>query len=160
VRLQRRKPLGAKAPFPRVVPPALAAQIDRVPRYKRWVHEINFDFFQMLLKPPLGDLPNEVFVVLGSSDEEPFDLVIGCVRTLFREALPQIPGGSVVNYDHALLFASAVDAVTCAIAVRHTAAAFLTSSLPSLFAIQDVCDKSVCETHRSHERDHLRLRSN
>jgi hypothetical protein len=81
----------------------------------------------MLLKTPLGDLPNEVFVVLGNSDEEPFDLVIRCVGAFFREALPQILGGSVVNYDHALLFASAVDAVTCAIAVRHTAAAFISA---------------------------------
>jgi hypothetical protein len=88
-----KKPLGAKAPFPGFVPPALAAQVDRVPRYKRWIHEIKFDFFQMLSKPPLGDLPNEVFVVLGSSDEEPFDLVIRCVRALFRGALPQILGG-------------------------------------------------------------------
>jgi hypothetical protein len=49
----------------------------------------------MLLKTPLGDLPNEVFVVLDSSGEE--------VRAFFREALPQILGGSVVSHDHALL---------------------------------------------------------
>jgi hypothetical protein len=60
-------------------------------------------FPQMLLKNPLGDLPNEVFVVFGSSDEEPFDLVIRCVRGFFRAALPQILGGSVVSHDHALL---------------------------------------------------------
>ena len=57
----------------------------------------------MLLKAPLGDLPNEVFVVLGSSDEEPFDLVIRCVRAFFREAPPQLLGGSVVSHDHALI---------------------------------------------------------
>ena len=56
--------------------------------------------FQMLLKTPLRDLPNEVFVVLGSSDEEPFDLVIRCVRAFFREALPQLLGGSVVTHHH------------------------------------------------------------
>ena len=59
--------------------------------------------FPTLLKTPLGDLPNEVFVVLGSRDQEPFDLVIRCVGAFFREALPQILGGSVVNYDHVLL---------------------------------------------------------
>ena len=58
------------------------------------------DFFQMLLKNPLRDLPNEVFFVLGSSDEEPFDLVIRCVRAFFREALPQLLGGSVVSHHH------------------------------------------------------------
>jgi hypothetical protein len=36
----------------------------------------------MLLKNPLRDLPNEVFVVLGGSDEEPFDLVIRYVKIL------------------------------------------------------------------------------
>jgi hypothetical protein len=56
--------------------------------------------FRMLLKTPLRDLPNEVFVVLGSSDEEPFDLVIRCVRAFFREALPQLLGGSVVTHHH------------------------------------------------------------
>ena len=54
----------------------------------------------MLLKTPLRDLPNEVFVVLGSSDEEPFDLVIGCVRASFREALQQLLGGRVVSHHH------------------------------------------------------------
>jgi hypothetical protein len=52
----------------------------------------------MLLKTPLRDLPNEVLVVLGSSDEEPFDLVIRCVKAFFREALPQLLGGSVVTH--------------------------------------------------------------
>jgi len=61
------------------------------------------DFFQMLSKTPLHDLPNEVFVVLGSSDEEPFDLVIRRVRAFFREGLPQIHKGSVVSHDHAFL---------------------------------------------------------
>jgi hypothetical protein len=56
--------------------------------------------FQMLLKTPLRDLPNEVFVVLGSSDEEPFNLVIRCVRAFFRQALPQLLGGSVVTHHH------------------------------------------------------------
>jgi hypothetical protein len=56
----------------------------------------------MLLKNPLRDLPNEVFVVLGSSDE-PFDLVIRCVRAFFGEARPQLLGGSVVSHDHVLL---------------------------------------------------------
>ena len=31
-------------------------------------------------------MPNEVFVVLDSSDEEPFELVIRCVRAFFRDA--------------------------------------------------------------------------
>jgi hypothetical protein len=59
--------------------------------------------FADVIENPLGDLPNEVFVVLDSSDEEPFDLVIRCVRAFFREALPQILGGSVVSHDNALL---------------------------------------------------------
>jgi hypothetical protein len=66
--------------------------------------------FQILLKTPLGDLPDEVFVVLGSSDEEPFDFFIRCVRAFFGEALPQIVGGSVVSHDHALLFETAANA--------------------------------------------------
>jgi len=57
----------------------------------------------MLLKNPLRDLPNEVFVVLGSSDEEPFDLVIRCVRAYFRALPPQLLVVSVVSHDHALL---------------------------------------------------------
>jgi hypothetical protein len=55
------------------------------------------------LKNPLRDLPNEVFVVLGSSDEEPFDLVIRCVRAYFRALPPQLLVVSVVSHDHALL---------------------------------------------------------
>src|SRR6516225_4147197 len=61
------------------------------------------DFFRVLLKNPLGDLPNEVLVVLGSSDKEPFDLLVRCARAFFREAPPQLLGVSVVSHDHALL---------------------------------------------------------
>src|SRR6516165_7625517 len=57
----------------------------------------------MLLKNPLRDLPNEVFVVLGSSDEEPFDLVIRYVRAYFRALPPQLLVVSVVSHDRALL---------------------------------------------------------
>jgi hypothetical protein len=54
----------------------------------------------VLLKNPLGDLPNEVFVVLRNSDEEPRDLVIKCVWVFFHEAQPQLLGGSVVSHHH------------------------------------------------------------
>ena len=54
----------------------------------------------LLSKTPLHDSPNAVFVVLGGGDEEPFDLVIRCVRAFFREALPQLLGGSVVSHHY------------------------------------------------------------
>ena len=46
---QRKKPeaLGAKAPFPGFLEPALAASIDRVPSGERWIHEIKFDGYRV-----------------------------------------------------------------------------------------------------------------
>ncbi|MBR0777266.1 non-homologous end-joining DNA ligase [Bradyrhizobium diazoefficiens] len=46
---QRRKPaaVGAKAPFPGFVEPALASSIEKVPSGARWIHEIKFDGYRV-----------------------------------------------------------------------------------------------------------------
>jgi bifunctional non-homologous end joining protein LigD len=49
VAFQRKKPaaVGAKAPFPGFIEPALASSIERVPSGDRWVHEIKFDGYRV-----------------------------------------------------------------------------------------------------------------
>ncbi|RZN14777.1 non-homologous end-joining DNA ligase [Bradyrhizobium sp. Leo121] len=46
---QRKKPaaLGAKAPYPAFIDPALATEIERVPTDARWIHEIKFDGYRV-----------------------------------------------------------------------------------------------------------------
>ena len=46
---QRKKPaaIGAKAPFPGFVEPALASSIEKAPNGDRWVHEIKFDGYRV-----------------------------------------------------------------------------------------------------------------
>lgn len=46
---QRRKPaaIGAKAPFPGFIEPALASSIEKVPSGERWIHEIKFDGYRV-----------------------------------------------------------------------------------------------------------------
>jgi bifunctional non-homologous end joining protein LigD len=48
---QRTKPLtlGAKAPFPGFIEPALATKIGKVPAGERWIHEIKFDGYRVQL---------------------------------------------------------------------------------------------------------------
>jgi bifunctional non-homologous end joining protein LigD len=57
VALQRRKAaaIGVKAPFPGFTEPALASSIERVPTGSRWIHDIKFDGYRVLVH-----LPNEV----------------------------------------------------------------------------------------------------
>jgi hypothetical protein len=47
----RKKPaaIGAKAPFPGFIEPALATSIEKVPTGERWVHEIKFDGYRVQL---------------------------------------------------------------------------------------------------------------
>jgi bifunctional non-homologous end joining protein LigD len=49
VAFQRKKPaaIGAKAPFPGFVDPALATSIEKVPNGDRWIHEIKFDGYRV-----------------------------------------------------------------------------------------------------------------
>jgi bifunctional non-homologous end joining protein LigD len=49
VAFQRKKPaaIGAKAPFPGFVEPALATSIEKVPSGDRWIHEIKFDGYRV-----------------------------------------------------------------------------------------------------------------
>jgi bifunctional non-homologous end joining protein LigD len=49
VALQRKKPaaIGAKAPFPGFIQPALASLIDKTPSGSRWIHEIKFDGYRV-----------------------------------------------------------------------------------------------------------------
>jgi bifunctional non-homologous end joining protein LigD len=51
VAFQRRKqpPIGAKAPYPGFISPALATKTERVPSGERWVHEIKFDGYRVQL---------------------------------------------------------------------------------------------------------------
>jgi bifunctional non-homologous end joining protein LigD len=51
VAFQRKKPaaIGAKAPFPGFVAPALATSSDKVPSGARWIHEIKFDGYRVQL---------------------------------------------------------------------------------------------------------------
>jgi len=46
---QRKKPaaIGAKAPYPGFIEPALASSIDKVPGGERWLHEIKFDGYRV-----------------------------------------------------------------------------------------------------------------
>jgi bifunctional non-homologous end joining protein LigD len=49
VAFQRKKPtaIGAKAPFPSFVKPALASSTEKVPGGERWIHEIKFDGYRV-----------------------------------------------------------------------------------------------------------------
>jgi bifunctional non-homologous end joining protein LigD len=49
VAFQRKKPdaIGAKAPFPGFVAPALATSIEKAPSGDRWIHEIKFDGYRV-----------------------------------------------------------------------------------------------------------------
>jgi bifunctional non-homologous end joining protein LigD len=51
VPFQRKKPaaIGAKAPFPGFIEPALATSIERTPSGSRWIHEIKFDGYRVQL---------------------------------------------------------------------------------------------------------------
>jgi bifunctional non-homologous end joining protein LigD len=51
VPFQRKKPaaIGAKAPFPGFVEPALATSIEKTPSGSRWIHEIKFDGYRVQL---------------------------------------------------------------------------------------------------------------
>ena len=62
---QRRKPavIGAKAPYPGFIEPALASSIERVPPGQRWIHEIKFDGYRVQVH-----LVNEAVKVLTRHD--------------------------------------------------------------------------------------------
>jgi bifunctional non-homologous end joining protein LigD len=49
VAFQRKKPaaIGAKAPFPGFIEPALATSIEKAPSGDRWIHEIKFDGYRV-----------------------------------------------------------------------------------------------------------------
>jgi bifunctional non-homologous end joining protein LigD len=51
VPFQRKKPaaIGAKAPFPGFIEPALATSIEKTPSGSRWIHEIKFDGYRVQL---------------------------------------------------------------------------------------------------------------
>jgi bifunctional non-homologous end joining protein LigD len=53
---QRKKPaaIGAKAPFPGFIEPALATSVERVPGGERWVHEIKFGGYRA---PVISETP-------------------------------------------------------------------------------------------------------
>jgi bifunctional non-homologous end joining protein LigD len=63
---QRRKPaaIGAKAPFPGFIEPALASSIDKVPSGDRWIHEIKFDGYRVQLQIANDDI--KVFTRRGN----------------------------------------------------------------------------------------------
>ena len=63
---QRKKPeaIGAKAPFPGFIPPALATKIEKVPTGDRWVHEIKFDGYRVQLHMANDDI--KVFTRRGN----------------------------------------------------------------------------------------------
>ena len=56
---QRKKPagIGAKAPFPGFVEPALATSIERVPSGQRWIHEIKFDGYRVQVQASSSSIP-------------------------------------------------------------------------------------------------------
>jgi hypothetical protein len=43
----RRSNVGAKAPFPGLIEPALATSIEKAPNGQRWIHEIKFDGYRV-----------------------------------------------------------------------------------------------------------------
>jgi bifunctional non-homologous end joining protein LigD len=45
--MRKSSPVGAKAPYPGFIEPALATQMDRVSRGERWIHEIKFDGYRV-----------------------------------------------------------------------------------------------------------------
>jgi bifunctional non-homologous end joining protein LigD len=49
VAFQRKKPaaIGAKAPFPGFIEPALASSIEKAPAGERWIHKIKFDGYRL-----------------------------------------------------------------------------------------------------------------
>jgi bifunctional non-homologous end joining protein LigD len=68
VAFQRKKPeaIGAKAPFPGFIPPALASPIERVPTGTRWIHEIQFDGYRVQVHLQNADI--KVFIRRLRSD--------------------------------------------------------------------------------------------
>jgi bifunctional non-homologous end joining protein LigD len=63
---QRKKPaaIGAKAPYPGFIEPALATSIAKVPRGTRWVHEIKFDGYRVQVH--LRDAAAKIFTRRGN----------------------------------------------------------------------------------------------
>src|SRR6266513_188157 len=59
-----RPKLGIKAPFPRLIEPALATTVDTVPTGQRWVHEIKFDGYRVQVH--LRDAVVKVFTRRGN----------------------------------------------------------------------------------------------
>ena len=64
--LRRENPakIGAKAPFPGFVAPALATAVDTVPKGTRWIHEIKFDGYRVQVH--LRDATVKVFTRRGN----------------------------------------------------------------------------------------------
>jgi bifunctional non-homologous end joining protein LigD len=52
VAFQRKKPtaIGAKAPYPGFIEPALASSVEKVPSGERWIHEIKFDGYRVQVR--------------------------------------------------------------------------------------------------------------
>jgi bifunctional non-homologous end joining protein LigD len=65
VAFQRKKPaaIGAKAPFPGFIEPALATSIGKVPSGDRWIHEIKFDGYRVQVQ--LANTEVKVFTRRG-----------------------------------------------------------------------------------------------
>ena len=63
---QRKKPapIGAKAPYPGFIEPALATTIEKAPNGDGWVHEIKFDGYRVQIH--LRDAAVKVFTRRGN----------------------------------------------------------------------------------------------
>ena len=63
--------IGANAPFPGFVEPALASSIEKVPAGARWIHEVKFDGYRVQIH--LADAAVKIFTRRGN-DLNGFDL--------------------------------------------------------------------------------------
>lgn len=81
---QRKKPaaIGAKAPFPGFVEPALASSIEKAPRGERWIHEIKFDGYRVQVH--LANAEVKVFPRRGHDWTNRFRKVVAALRDVTR----------------------------------------------------------------------------
>ena len=75
--LRRTKPaaIGAKAPFPGFIQPALASSVEKVPSGARWIHEIKFDGYRVQLL--IANQAVRVFTRRGNDSTRRFRKIAG-----------------------------------------------------------------------------------
>lgn len=82
--MRRSPPIGVKAQFPGFIEPALASQMDRVPRGDRWIHEVKWDGYRVQVHLANGDV--NVFTRRGHDWTHRFRKIAGDASKIKADA--------------------------------------------------------------------------